>query len=272
MFSNKKLRMVTAIICAVMLIVIDVTFAFAAPYSYNNIEDIRNKALNNYLSSKSILAMAPAAGAASSEAVASTVTETVKEAVNYNTIKRLNASLPEGETVTVREGVPGEKEVIYSVKYENGKEVSREIVTSYVTVAPVDRIVEYCVENESTQAAAAATTAANSAVDKAKLDYKYYIDCQATAYDMSPEENGGYAGQTATGVPLEKGVIAVDPKVIPLGSRVYVEAIDGSWSYGYAVAADTGGAIKGKRVDLCFRTKKECIQFGRKPCRVYILN
>ena len=105
-----------------------------------------------------------------------------------------------------------------------------------------------------------------------KLNYKYVIECNATAYDLSAEENGGYAGQTATGVPLDKGVIAVDPRVIPLGSRVYIEALDGSWTYGYAVAADTGGAIKGNRVDLCYRSRSECIQFGRRKCRVYILN
>ena len=91
--------------------------------------------------------------------------------------------------------------------------------------------------------------------------------------DSSKVKNGEKSGgMSATGVPLDKGVIAVDPKVIPLGTRVYIEAIDGSWSYGYAVAADTGGAIKGKRVDLCYRTQSECIQFGRRPCRVYILN
>ncbi len=273
MFCNKKIRTVTAFICAVVLMVINTSLAVAAPYSYSSVEDIRSKALNNYLSSNGIIAMGKVVNTAKVTTEASTSTETVKEPLNYNTIKRLNSSLPAGETVTVREGELGEKEVIYNVTYENGVEISREVVTSYVTKAPVDRIVEYCIENEATQAAAAAASVnTNSAVDVSKLDYKYYIDCEATAYDMSAEENGGYAGQTATGVPLEKGVIAVDPRVIPLGSRVYVEAIDGSWSYGYAVAADTGGAIKGKRVDLCFRTRKECIQFGRKACRVYILN
>lgn len=105
----------------------------------------------------------------------------------------------------------------------------------------------------------------------AGFKYSRVIECLATAYDTSPEENGGWGGQSATGVPLQPGVIAVDPRVIPLGSTVYVEALDGSWSYGYAVAADTGGAIKGKRVDLLFLTKGECYQFGRRSCRVYVL-
>ncbi len=274
MYSNKKLRMITAFVCAVTLMVINASLAFAAPYGFNSVEDIRSKALTNYLSSKGILAMGKAVGTVKTNAAVEfsteTVTETVKEIVNYNTIKRLNSELSAGDTVTVRDGAPGEKEIVYSICYENGVEVSREVVSSHITKAPVDKIVEYCVENDDIQATASSDASASKI--GTKPDYKYYIDCEATAYDMSAEENGGYAGQSATGVPLEKGVIAVDPRVIPLGTRVYVEAIDGSWSYGYAVAADTGGAIKGKRVDLCFRTRKECIQFGRKQCRVYILN
>ena len=70
------------------------------------------------------------------------------------------------------------------------------------------------------------------------------------------------------------GVIAVDPKVIPLGSRVYIESSDGgkSWVYGFAVAADTGGAIKGNKIDLCYNTRAECLQFGRRSATVYILD
>ncbi|MEE0867337.1 MAG: 3D domain-containing protein [Clostridia bacterium] len=183
------------------------------------------------------------------------------QAVPYNTIKRLNNSLQPGETVTVREGQTGEKVVSYEITYKNGTEISRKTVSEVVTKNSVDKIVEY-------RDAASAQPASGGAA----LDYKYVIECNATAYDLSPEENGGYGGQTATGIPLDKGVIAVDPKVIPLGSRVYVEALDGSWSYGYAVAGDTGGAIKGNRVDLCFRTRSECIQFGRRKCRVYVLS
>ena len=60
--------------------------------------------------------------------------------------------------------------------------------------------------------------------------------------------------------------VAVDPNVIPLNSLLYIEG------YGIFVAMDTGGAIKGNRVDLCFYTRAECIQFGRRKCRVYVLN
>ena len=68
-----------------------------------------------------------------------------------------------------------------------------------------------------------------------------------------------------------RGVIAVDPNVIPLGTRLYVEAADGSWTYGYCVAGDTGGAIKGNKIDLFFDTAAEVKKFGVRNARVYIL-
>ena len=265
MFYNKKIRMFVAALCAVMILAFSVMSPLAASFSINNAVDARTKALNSYLSSNKIVSMLSSKDAESAESsdIVTYSSEYVTEAVNYSTVKRLNESLDAGEMVVVREGAEGEKVVKYNVKYENGVEVSREAVSSVITKEPVIKIVEYGAEK--------AAAVSEDSSEAPKLNYSYYIDCEATAYDLSPEENGGYAGQSATGVPLDKGVIAVDPKVIPLGTRVYIEAIDGSWSYGYAVAADTGGAIKGKRVDLCYRTRSECIQFGRKPCRVYIL-
>jgi len=268
MFMNRKVKASVSVISAAVLVIINTVSSVAAPFGYRSADDVRAKALGEYLSANSVIlakANLPVVAEVSEVAEAKTavyseVTET--EEVNYNTVKRLNSSLEAGTTQTVREGEQGEKAVTYRVKFENGAEVSREIVSETVTKAPVDKIVEYGNKNASKDAP----------VNTGKLDYKYVITCNATAYDLSAEENGGYAGQTATGVPLDKGVIAVDPKVIPLGSRVYIEALDGSWSYGYAVAADTGGAIKGNRVDLCYRTQYECIQFGRRPCRVYVLS
>lgn len=186
----------------------------------------------------------------------STVTEL--ETIPQDIIRRANSELAKGETVTIQEGCDGLQSVEYSVFYENGVEVDRKPVSSEIIVSPQDKVIEYGTAEET----------AEISVD---FEYKYVVECLATAYDPSPEENGGYGGQSATGVPLQKGVIAVDPSVIPLGSRVYVEAIDGSWSYGYAVAADTGGAIKGNRVDLLYDTKSECYEFGRRSCRVYVL-
>ena len=270
MFLNRKIKTTVALVSAVASILVNTVTSVAASYGYSSVDDIRAKALGQYLSANTIISMADTKlpivdkieDMVSDDVLVAFGEVEETEEVSYNTVKRLNSSLEAGSVVTVREGENGEKNVRYRVKYENGEEVSRETVGEYVTKAPVDKVVEYGSKNAS----------ANSPVNTGKLDYKYVLTCNATAYDMSAEENGGYAGQTATGVPLDKGVIAVDPRVIPLGSRVYIEALDGSWSYGYAVAADTGGAIKGNRVDLCYRTRSECIQFGRRPCRVYVLN
>lgn len=99
------------------------------------------------------------------------------------------------------------------------------------------------------------------------------INCVATAYTAAADECGPYAdGLTATGVKCEVGVVAVDPKVIPLKSKLYIETADGSFVYGYCTAEDTGGAIKGNKIDLAMNTKADCFKFGRRQVKVYILS
>ena len=80
----------------------------------------------------------------------------------------------------------------------------------------------------------------------------------------------GCSGKTATGFDLRSNpnakIIAVDPRVIPLGTKVYVEG------YGYAIAADKGGAIKGNKIDIFFSSKSKAYQWGRKKVKIRILN
>lgn len=68
------------------------------------------------------------------------------------------------------------------------------------------------------------------------------------------------------------GVVAVDPRVIPLGTRLYIASTDGTADYGYALPGDTGGAIKGNKIDLFFSTASQVRQFGRRNVTVYILD
>ena len=89
---------------------------------------------------------------------------------------------------------------------------------------------------------------------------------EATAYTYVP---GLTTMTTATGATLAKGIVAVDPKVIPLHTKMYITS--DSVEYGVGVAEDTGGAIKGDIVDLAFMSYDECIQFGRRNMWVYIL-
>jgi 3D (Asp-Asp-Asp) domain-containing protein/peptidoglycan hydrolase CwlO-like protein len=92
-------------------------------------------------------------------------------------------------------------------------------------------------------------------------------DMVATAYYAfgrgGNDINGN--GITAIGLRARKGIIAVDPRVIPLGTRIYIPG------YGEALAADTGGWIKGNRVDLCFESREECYRYGRRRIKIYLI-
>lgn len=93
---------------------------------------------------------------------------------------------------------------------------------------------------------------------------KKVLTVRATAYTADPRENGGWA-VTAIGTPIRRGVIAVDPRVIPLRSRVYVEG------YGFATAEDTGGAIKGRKIDVVMDSKSQSRSWGVRNVKIYIL-
>ena len=94
------------------------------------------------------------------------------------------------------------------------------------------------------------------------MRYTNVMVMEASAY--LPTDGGGSC-ITATGLPATHGVVAVDPDVIPLGTRVYIPG------YGVAIAADTGGMIEGDMIDLCMEDYDDCIQFGRRDIDVYIL-
>lgn len=91
----------------------------------------------------------------------------------------------------------------------------------------------------------------------------YKMNVVATAYTPSPRENGGRS-ITAIGTVPRKGVIAVDPKKIPLGSRVYIPG------YGWAKAEDTGGKIKGHRIDVCLSSRSDARRWGRQKIEITV--
>ena len=103
------------------------------------------------------------------------------------------------------------------------------------------------------------------------LRYDEAVLFEATAYTCNSYEYVGN-GITFTGTQARVGAIAVDPKVIPLGTKMYIASADGEYIYGYCVAEDTGGLIKGNLVDLYYDTHDECIQFGRRDIIIYFLN
>jgi 3D (Asp-Asp-Asp) domain-containing protein len=106
----------------------------------------------------------------------------------------------------------------------------------------------------------------NNSLAGAPANYRKEIDMTATAYGPGTIDNGKWNNLTYMGGTVQKGVAAVDPTVIPLGTKLWIEG------YGEAVATDEGSAIKGNRIDLAFNTRQEALDYGIKPVKVYLLN
>lgn len=186
-------------------------------------------------------------------------TEEKTESIPFSTVKRPSANMNAGTTKVVQKGVYGSKKLIYSVETTNGAVTGRSLVNETVVTNPVNQIVEY--GTKKADASGVVTTSAGTA-----LKYKKAIKMTATAYTTERSSKK----TTATGKVARVGLVAVDPKVIPLGSKLYIVSSDGkSWSYGTAVAADTG--VRGNKIDLFYNTYRECINFGRRSAMVYVL-
>jgi len=198
----------------------------------------------------------------------------VVEEIPYESKERVNKALASGARKLVQKGVTGEKAVSYKIVYEDGVEVSRETVKEEIKVQPIAQIREVGPKKAASYKIASAGAGTVQTSRSGSLAYSKVLTLNATAYDASScgksPSHPAY-GITATGRRAGYGVVAVDPSVIPLGSKLYIESADGSYVYGTAIAADTGGAIKGARIDLCYDTRAEAIRFARRSVKVYVL-
>ena len=160
-----------------------------------------------------------------------------------------DSSLQPGEIVVLQPGRDGMSRTTATVTYENGVEVSREILKDDVVVGPAKGIA-LCGPDSGVKTEGKSRT----------------LSCLGTAYSCD-----GRPGITATGTVVHLGTVAVDPRVIPLGSKMFITSDDGKYVYGYCTAEDTGGLIKGNRVDLYYNTTAECFQFGARRVTVRVL-
>jgi uncharacterized protein YabE (DUF348 family) len=174
-----------------------------------------------------------------------------KESIAYNVIVKKNDNMDEGVQKVVQEGKEGEFQRKILVTYRDGQEISRDIIEEKVVVQPVDRIVH------------TGTVKRKITSRGDVLRYSTVKTFEASAYTHT-----GRA--TKTGVMPRVGYIAVDPRIIPLYKTVYVEFPRG-WEHlnGYYKAMDTGGAIKGYKIDVFMDTERECLNFGRRSVKVY---
>jgi uncharacterized protein YabE (DUF348 family) len=169
-----------------------------------------------------------------------------KEEIPFKVVYQNNPNLASGTRKVVQKGETGIKELEIEIVYENNREINRAVLNEKIAKEPKNEII------------ARGTMMVASRGGKS-FEYEKVLNVEATAYSFS-------AGHiTATGAPVARGVVAVDPKVIPLGTRLYVEG------YGYGHALDVGGSIKGNRIDVFFPREREALNWGRRWVKVYVL-
>ncbi|WP_391206145.1 ubiquitin-like domain-containing protein [Psychrobacillus sp. L4] len=188
------------------------------------------------------------------------VTDVVEEETNFAVETKKDDSLLKGKEKVVQVGEKGSVSRSYEVIKENGEEVSRNVVSEKIIKEPTKKVVAV-----GTKIVTASVSRGENSSSTTSGGSEFYVT--ATAYTAYCN---GCTGVTTSGLNLKSNpdlkVIAVDPSVIPLGSKVWVEG------YGYAVAGDTGGAIKGKKIDLFMPSKSQAYDFGRKKVRIKVLN
>ena len=193
---------------------------------------------------------------------------TKTEAIAYTTSTRYTNVLPKGKTQIKQAGQNGVKTLTYRDRIVDGQVVETELVGEAVTKKAVEKIVLKGTVVGTPMSKAPFDIELDSAGQP--LKYKSMISGKATAYTSDRGDSGTIC---STGMRAQVGVVAVNPKRIPYGSKLYITSPDGSYVYGYAIAGDTGGGVRKNALvaDLFMDTYEECIQFGRRTMNVYIL-
>ncbi len=167
-------------------------------------------------------------------------------------------------------GKVGQKLCTADVVYVDGTETQRNVYQETVTVEPVTQVIAVGTGEKVGQVSDMPLIGDGVIVMPSGevLTYTRKDQFVATAYTHTDE---GCDEITANGTRVRWGVVAVDPSVIPYGTRMFIVSTDGSFVYGLSTAEDCGGAIQNKRLDLYMETKEKCFQFGVKDCTVYFL-
>ena len=195
-----------------------------------------------------------------------------EEKIPYETETVYSDSLKKGTTVTTP-GTDGVQNVYYTEKLVNGVSVEKTVTSTEIITNAVNTQImvgNKKTSNVSSNVNCVSTLTPSSPIELdsngVPVNYKSKMTVRATAYT--------YTGRNcATGVAPQPGYIAVNPKVIPYGTKMYIKTVDGKYIYGYAVAADTGGFIKKHPtgVDLFFTSASACSAFGVRYAEIYIL-
>ena len=199
------------------------------------------------------------------QALCQTHTPTVPHEVSRCT----DSTLPQGTEAILTQGEDGELLCTAEVTYINGTESTRRVLTETVTKMPITEVVgvgtgEVVEKTDQPIIGDGYITLPTGEV----LTYTRTDTVRATAYTHTDK---GCDTVTSTGTTVHWGTVAVDPRYIPYGTRMFIMASDGSYVYGIATAEDCGGDIKGDRMDLYMPTYAQCMEFGRRRCTLYFL-
>lgn len=201
--------------------------------------------------------------------------EHISQVTEHEVTYQYNWQKPDWYEAVLQEGRDGLYQETYEVVYQDGEESSRQLI-DIVDTEPVTAIIEKGglpnfannddpVADISTNGDGTGTiTLENGQV----LTFREVRVMEGTAYTAG--ESAKVDSVTATGTLARVGVVAVDKRQLPLGSKVYVVSNDGLYTYGFAIAEDTG--VRGNSIDLYMNTYQECVKFGRRDCTVYILD
>lgn len=210
-------------------------------------------------------------------------TVTYEEAIPFTTKVEYSNKLNKGDT-KVTEGKEGSKTVTVKQRIENGVVTNVEVLSENVTQQAQNKTTVIGTKKVTTQKQASATKQTESTgrvvetiseIGDVKVDangvplkYSKAMTFRASAY-TSPK-----GALCSTGVAAKPGYIAVNPNIIPYGTKMYIVSNDGKYVYGYAIAADTGGFAKRNpyMVDLYFNTESACINFGIRNVTIYVLD
>ena len=177
-----------------------------------------------------------------------TIIET--EEIPYDTVVKKDKSLLKGETRVSQKGKKGVKELVYEVVYEDGQPISKILLEENIVTKAKNKIIKKGTKEKEKTESKKKSTSKNSLGKK--------ITVSATAYSGD--------GITATGTVPRWGTIAVDPTIIPYGTKVYIPQFDK-----YFIAEDCGGGIRGNKIDIFMNSESQCNNWGKRSIDIYIV-
>lgn len=200
-------------------------------------------------------------------------TEVFTQSIAHKVTYCYDNTIEDGKTVVLTKGVDGQMSSTANVVYVDGKETDRTILDQTVIQQPVDEVIAIGTGSEAAdpEHISGEVVIGDGYIITETGEYLTFNDVihvEATAYTHT---DAGCDFITAMGTTVKVGTVAVDPQLIPYGTRMFIVSNDGEYVYGIATAEDCGGDIKQNRIDLYYPTYWECAAFGRRNCTIYVL-